>query len=354
MKTRKISQSRRETPWDNLSEGETTPLQGYLRDLYHERYKYHHQSLNDMNDNSVFDKYHPEKCPYCNSVGFVRNGRYKSTGLQRYLCYDCGQSFCITTGTIFEDHKISIGEWMQYLLNLFEYVSLASGSRNNKNSFTTSRYWLEKVFLVLKHYQDSIVLSGTVYLDETFYTVRKSDIVRKDGKQLRGISKNQLCIGCAADKKNVYCRFEGIAKPSSEDTLIAFRSHIKKRAKLIHDGDNSHHDLVEALQLNETVYYSEALKGLEDEDNPMDRINDVHSLLKAFLDSHSGFLRHHLDDYLNLFAFIMNPPKNKLKKVEIFLEMAIKTKATLRYRKFYKSVDDKEDFWDPEELWRGL
>ena len=50
----------------------------------------------------------------------------------------------------------------------------------------------------------------------------------------------------------------------------------------------------------------------------------------------------------------MNPPKNKLKKVEIFLEMAIKTKATLRYRKFYKSVDDKEDFWDPEELWRGL
>ena len=36
---------------------------------------------------------------------------------------------------------------------------------------------------------------------------------------------------------------------------------------------------------------SETLRGLEDEDNPMDRINDIHSLLKKFLDSHLGFLR---------------------------------------------------------------
>lgn len=99
-------------------------------------------------------------------------------------------------------------------------------------------------------------------------------------------------------------------------------------------------------------YY--CFRGLEDEDNPIDRINDIHSLLKKFLDSHSEFLRHHIDDYMNLFVFIMNPPKNKLNKVELFLELAIKKRASLKYRDFYEPADDNEDPDDLEAIWRRL
>ncbi len=343
MKSRIRSQSRRKTPWDHLSDAEVTPMQAYLRDLYHGNYDSHHKSLEEMQDLKLFDSYVPETCPYCESESFVKNGHY-SNGLQRYVCKECRKSFCITTGTIFEDHKISIGEWLQYLLNLFDFVSLTADSKNNRNAYTTSRYWLQKVFLVLEGSQSSTVLMGDVYLDETFYSVRKADAVRKNGKLLRGISRNKMCIGTAADRTHIYCLYEGNGKPDSHRTLSTFKDHIKRKSHLIHDDENSHTELVKELKLTETVYSTDELKGLEDAENPLDRINNVHALLKVFLGSHSGFLRKDMQGYLDLFAFIMNPPANKLKKAERFLEMAVKRRVRLKYREFYKknSVDESE------------
>ena len=40
-------------------------------------------------------------------------------------------------------------------MNLFRNVSVITDSWNNKNAFTTSRYWLEKLFLILDGYQKS-------------------------------------------------------------------------------------------------------------------------------------------------------------------------------------------------------
>ena len=180
-------------------------------------------------------------------------------------------------------------------------------------------------------------IPGTVYFDETFYSVSKGDAVRKNGKLLRGISRNKMCIGVAADQSRIYCCYEGNGKPDSERTLSLFKDHIKPKAHLVHDDENSHKLLVSTLKLKETVYSSEELKGLDDSENPLDRVNNIHSLLKLFLNSHSGFIRDGLQGYLDLFAFIMNPPVNRLKKVELFLEMAIRNRVRLRYRDFYKS-----------------
>ena len=116
---------------------------------------------------------------------------------------------------------------------------------------------------------------------------------------------------------------------------------------MIHDDENSHTELVKELKLTETVYSSDELKGLEDTENPLDRINNLHSLLKIFLDSHSGFLRKDLQGYLDLFAFIMNPPSNKLKKAESFLEMAVMKRVHLKYREYYKKSDDESALEEP-------
>ena len=173
--------------------------------------------------------------------------------------------------------------------------------------------------------------------------MRKADAVRINGKLLRGISRNKMCIGVAAVDKRIYCRYEGNGKPGFEETKNTFICHIRKKSHLIHDDENSHSILVETLKLKKTVYPSGELTGLKDEGNPLDRINNIHALLKMFLDSHSGFLREDIEGYLDLFVFIMNPPVNKLKKVELFLEMAIKCKAQLRYRTFYKKKSDESD-----------
>jgi len=58
-------------------------------------------------------------------------------------------------------------------------------------------------------------------------------------------------------------------------------------------------------------------------------------ILKAFLNSHRGFDRCLIQDYLNLFAFVSNPPQDMLEKVELVINLAFQNPKLLRYRSFY-------------------
>ena len=239
---------------------------------------------------------------------------------------------------LFDQHKISISEWMEYTLNILRYVSVNADSWNNKNAYTTSRYWLEKLFLVLETQKSDIVLSGRVWLDETYYTVELKDLeLKDDGSKPRGLSKNQLCIGVACTDSQILCIFEGNGQPSKKKTYTAFKDHISPGSTLVHDKDTAHSMLVEKLNLTSEVYDAKELKKLEDKENPLRRVNEVHARLKNFLYAHNSFDRGSLQGYLNLFSLAMNPPSDNLEKVEILLNFAFKTRKTLRYRSFYRT-----------------
>ena len=66
----------------------------------------------------------------------------------------------------------------------------------------------------------------------------------------------------------------------------------------------------------------------------MKRINDLHNLLKQFLDAYSGFKRDNLQEFLNLFAFIMNHPSEKLEKIKVLLNKSFHVHKTLKYQDF--------------------
>jgi transposase-like protein len=332
------SKSRKRTPWDG--ENDVTETQEFLRQHYQLYYADRHRALRDSGEADMINSYVPEKCGLCASEKIKKTGRTGS-GVQRYMCAACGKTFLPTTGTIFDEHRISISEWMEYCLNLFRHVSITADSWSNKNAFATSRYWLEKLFLTLETVQDSIVLTDRVWLDETFYTVRCEDIVRKeDGNKLRGISQNQLCIGVATDKKHTLFLLEGTGKPSQKKTFEAFRSHIKSGSTLIHDKESAHAKLVRELSLVSAAYGSKDLKGLPDKDNPMNPVNRTHDILKKFLNTHSSFDRSNMQNYLNLFAFLTNPPGNLLEKVELVIKMAFENPKLLRYRDFFPSNEE--------------
>ncbi|MDR1001008.1 MAG: transposase [Clostridiales bacterium] len=215
-------------------------------------------------------------------------------------------------------------------------VSITADSWNNKNVFRTSRYWLQKLFLTLENIQDNIILSDKVWLDETFYSVRSEDIVRKeDGSLPKGLSVNKICIGVATDKRNSIMFVEGNGKQSQKKTFETFGNHIERGSQLFHDDDNSHHHLVKELSLKSTVYPSKTLKGLPDNENPLNPVNRVHAILKNSLNSHSGFKREDMQNYLNLFAFVTNPPIELLEKVELVINLGFQNPKLLRYREFY-------------------
>ena len=335
MKLKKVSNhvSRRKTPWDEKER--LTPMQKFLYDNYRERYEERHPILTETGEVELINSYTPFKCPHCGSTTMKMNG-YTKNGVQRYKCSDCRKTFTPVTRTIFEGHKISLSEWIDYVLNIFRYVSVNADSWNNRNSFTTSRYWLEKLFLVLESYPETLVFTEKVWFDETFYSVRNEDIMRTDkGNKLRGLSANQMCIGVVCDKDRTLCIFEGYGQPLQQKTYDLFKDHIAIGATIIHDKDKAHRKLVRELQLKSITYDSRELKQLSDKENPLNRVNRIHYLLKSFLHSHTSFNRDSIQGYLNLFAFVMNPPSNHLEKAEIILDWAFRNHKILRYRDFY-------------------
>jgi transposase-like protein len=331
----KRPESRKKTQWDE--ETYLTETQEFLREHYSTHYAERHRLVSESGESGMVNSYTPAKCPYCAAGNFKRSGRTNS-GIQRYMCRICKKTFLPTTGTIFDEHKISISEWMEYCLNLFRHVSITADSWNNKNAFATSRYWLQKLFLTLETVQDTIVLRDQVWLDETFYTVRTADIVRHtDGSKLKGLSRNQICIGVATDKKNTLLLVEGTGKPSQKKTLATFADHIEPGSTIIHDKDSAHKKLIAHLSLNSIAYASSELKGLPDKDNPMNPVNRAHAILKRFLYAHSGFDRDNLQGYLNLFAFVTNPPHDLLEKVELVIKTAFENPKSLRFRDMFPS-----------------
>ncbi len=215
---------------------------------------------------------------------------------------------------------------------IFRHVSVIADSWNNKNAFTTSRYWLDKLFFIPEDYQSDIVLSEKVWLDETYYSVMlKDSILNDDGSKLRGLSKNKICIGVATDKKNTVIITEGYGKTSQKMSLNSFKNHIKSGSVFVFGKEKTHRKLVEELSLNSEEYHSGELNKLDDFENPLDPVNHLHYLIKRFLYAHNGFNRNEIQSYLNLYAFVLNPPNDKLEKIEILLNFALTSCKTLRF-----------------------
>ena len=49
-----------------------------------------------------------------------------------------------------------------------------------------------------------------------------------------------------------------------------------------------------------------------------------------FLNAHSGFSRDDLQNYLNLYSFVINPPSDHLEKVEKIIKMVFENLPKLR------------------------
>ena len=329
--TEKKYQSRRATPWDDKKD--RTPIEEFIAGCTRDNYDKRHIAPGDEREIALLNSFAPSQCAICGSGSFIKYGK-TGVGLTRYKCRDCGGTFTVITGTIFDQRKISVSQWLDFMVMIIGHGSFNLTSKIYRNAFTTTKYWMNKLFLILEEWQDSIELKGDIYLDETYYSLMEKDTEKRpDGKSMRGLSRNKMCIGCAWDGKNLVCVMEGFGKPSKKHTWESFSSHIKEGSRLIHDGDNSHSILVDGLRLSEEVHTTKETKGLKDKENPMNPINEQHAMLKKFLRSHPGFKREDIQNYLNFFSFIAsNPDEDTLEKVKILLKLVFENPKILRYR----------------------
>lgn len=59
------------------------------------------------------------------------------------------------------------------------------------------------------------------------------------------------------------------------------------------------------------------------------------NLLQCHDKRQSGFDRKEIQGYLDLYAFVLNPPSDKLEKVDILLNLVFQNPKILRYRDMY-------------------
>ena len=321
-------------PWDKQDD-EPTLTEKLISSTVTEWYEAKHRDPSEE-EIKLINSIEITECPACGSTSLKKAG-YNHEGIQRYKCKDCNVRFTALTNTIFQDRKIPISEWIEYLMHLFEFHSIATSARDNRNASTTGTYWLHKVFAALEDIQKHVVLEENVYIDEMFFPVIKSKTVLKDGKKLRGISRNKICVGCGYDDKgHVLLIVENTSKPSDRSTWKAYGTHIKPKSTLHHDGERSHGILINKLKLTSIVHTTEETKGLKDEDNPLDPINDLHGLAKRFMREHGGYDRSNLQGWMNLIWFILSEPYNRFEKIRNFIEIAICTHKVVKYRDVFR------------------
>lgn len=101
---------------------------------------------------------------------------------------------------------------------------------------------------------------------------------------------------------------------------------------MIHDGEHAHGILIEQLNLMEEVHTTSETKGLSDKDNPLDPINNLHSLAKRYMKAHGGYNRDNLQDWMNLIWFVLADPTNRYEKVDLFIRRALLSPRVVTYR----------------------
>lgn len=326
------------TPWDELDESSLTPAQRLVMEEHRDAYERLHAPSD--RDAAFFNGYVRDACPRCGSRDLVRRGRGRN-GLVRWLCNGCLRYFTPVTGTIFEDHKLPVSSWVEFLLELFSYESLEGITRQNRRSPTTVPYWLAKTFAILEGIQDDVVLRGRVQADETYYPIPLAEAEKGKNGLRPGLSRNKICIAVACEEvrggagRSIY-EVCGRGKPSGKRALDAYGPHIEGGATLVHDKERSHNLVVRERGLLSEAYNSRDLSGLPDKDNPLREVNRLCFLLKVFLERHNGFDRENLPGWLDLFHVIMNPPRDKMEKAAKVLDRAMGNPKTLRYRSYYK------------------
>lgn len=146
--------------------------------------------VNVVNSQSLEEKFElfhiPVVCPECNSANKVKYAK-SHKGAIRYKCKDCGKTFSVTTGTIFEGNSYTWDEMVQIVKdtitfqpiqytcdNLFGH-KVSTGSRTGKGKMSYKNTHMHKIWLLrlkllyLLSKQPLPKLNGVIQVDEKYF-----------------------------------------------------------------------------------------------------------------------------------------------------------------------------------------
>ena len=145
-------------------------------------------------------------CPHCGVTHIGPHGSYK--GNKRYICYDCGKTFNLTTKSVFHCHKQDLETYLKYIELMIHQVSIREAARICKISRQTSFLWRHKFLDTLQSIADKVTIGGIVEADETYFKLsfKGSRVLprkaHKRGNDVEGagLSEEFVCVPCAVER----------------------------------------------------------------------------------------------------------------------------------------------------------
>lgn len=271
-------------------------------------------------------------CPGCGSVSIKKHGKH--TEKQRYRCGDCGQTFTETSSSIFHGQKlteITLRTIINLMLNDTKLVAIADVLRLSSR---TVYMWRMKIYKVAGEMIKSAMLQDFVWIDELLVTVNKRMIINKtDGKQFRGVSRNQIVIACGVDIHGIkYAEIASRGHITSQQCLETYGRYIKQGSFIYHDGIFSHDKLILELKANHGIHKSIAKSSKK----AMQPINSFCAEIARNLVVHSGLRTENLQDYLNWIVFKNSISGTEIEeKVNALVAKCFKSKVVYRVKDRY-------------------
>ena len=127
-------------------------------------------------------------CPYCSSTHTTINEH-------RHHCYACKTSFSVTVGTIFHHTHLHLQKWflaLTLILNAKKGYSALQLSRDLKVNKNTAWRIAMQIRKAMTQYDQRIMLTGIVEMDETFIGGKPRKGAPSGSKRGRGTSKTPV------------------------------------------------------------------------------------------------------------------------------------------------------------------
>ena len=253
-------------------------------------------------------------CPSCGSESVWRDGLTDS-GLQRFVCRECGTRFNSLTGTVLERSKSDMPTWVDFVRLMRLDVPIDAVAEVCRVSHQTAWEWRHRLFGAVDGYQDHLVLRDRVWLDETYLT--DTDLTHGYGQAVkRGLSKQKVCIAVAIDvHKNPVARVCGHGKPSSKWIKDGLAGNIAEGSTIVGDKERAHNALVRAVWGTHEAYKADTRDPVYLERVAM--VNNLCSWIKRYLWRFTGMEMKNLQSYLWWYVYLFRVKQARVKWPEI-------------------------------------
>ncbi len=264
-------------------------------------------------------------CANCTSNDICKNGKDRN-GVQRYQCKECGHTFSATSNSLSSHTSQSVGQWMSFVLGLFNCESCEVLSKKCGISVPTAHNWRLKVFAALEYLEKDIKLSKVIMADDTrlpysfkgnhgndFYEPRNP---HKRGEQntRKNSNDNTVCVLCAVDScGHSFSRLIGFGNPSGKRISQGFKAKLSvtEDTILVTDGAQCFNQAIKDYSIpcwdrRVTLKYGNKKYPNVIGELHIQAVNSYHARLKQFLARFRGVASRYLPGYIMLFDYMEN------------------------------------------------